>query len=335
MTTLVDQRRAEFANGYEHQEVLEVRDMIIDIAELLRVVFGHDVTDHLMVDAYQRIVGDPGFDPGNLSELERSIAVHRIWAEAPLDALSKVWFAQFLEALHGYAFYGLPVPLLEGHENAFDALRAYSRMLENEIESALPESWEIPATRRTMEAALARFRALDGVGESDPAKTIHISELASLAGVSEKTVRNMIAPASGSGLRVDANGGVPVGQAKQWLESRRDFRSSVWHLVENPGPVSPEEEADNPVVEDEVLFVPVAKDGSAFTPGLERNGHFTVGRKGSETTVSDYRLALRYLQEMQRPTWRRPNEAGNWGIVTAVHWERKTAGELGLPGEGK
>ena len=332
MTALIDQRRAEFTNGYEHHEPLEVRDIITRIADLIEVVFGRDVAQNLMIEAYRQIVGEPAVDLESMGEVERFGEVHRLWAEAPLDALSKVWFAQLLEALHGYAFYGLPVPWLEGHENQFDALRGYMRMLENEIADALPESWDLPASRQTMEAALARFYALDQIGDGSP-KTIHISELSSLAGVSEKTVRNLIAPASGSGLRVDAKGGVPVGQAKQWLESRRDFRSSIWHLAENPGPVSPEDEDDNPGLEDEVLFVPVARDGSVFTPDLERNGGFTIGRKSGETKLPDYRLALRHLQEMQRPTWRRPNEAGNWGVVTATHWERKTAGELGLARE--
>ena len=332
MATLIDQRRAEFTNGYEYQEVLEVRDIITSIATLLESVFGQDVAGDLMIHAYRRVIGDPEIDFQDMSESTRVNAIHQLWNEASVDALSKVQLAQILEALHGYAFYGLPVPAFEAEpeKSQFETLCRYRRIIQYEIYEYIPESWDLPASRRTMEAALARSNALDEIGPYGSPQTIHISELASLAGVSEKTVRNLIAPASGSGLRVDAKGGVPIGQAKQWLESRRDFRSSVWHLVENPGPITPEDEDDNPVLEDEVLFVPIARDGSAFTPELKRNGGFTIGRKGGETKLSDYRLALRRLQEMQRPTWRRPNEAGHWGLVTATHWERKTAGELGL-----
>ncbi|WP_139253874.1 hypothetical protein [Marinobacterium iners] len=67
--------------------------------------------------------------------------------------------------------------------------------------------------------------------------------------------------------------------------------------------------------------VPMASDGSIFCPVLcARNNQYTVGVKGDEKRFSEYEEALDYLREMQVAKWRRPNQSGNWGIVSAVGW---------------
>mgnify|MGYP007010095617 CR=1 FL=1 len=68
------------------------------------------------------------------------------------------------------------------------------------------------------------------------------------------------------------------------------------------------------------LLVPKAKDGSIFSPKLKSAGGFTVGRKGDERKMADYEQALAYLRAQPSAYWRRPNEKGNWGIVTGVCW---------------
>jgi len=70
--------------------------------------------------------------------------------------------------------------------------------------------------------------------------------------------------------------------------------------------------------------VPVASDGSWFSPSLRRSGGFTIGKKGEERKVATYLDALRQLQLMSTAYWRRPNSAGNWGIVAAVRWSRNS-----------
>ena len=66
--------------------------------------------------------------------------------------------------------------------------------------------------------------------------------------------------------------------------------------------------------------VPVAKDGTFFSPELARNGYFTVGEKGDEQKFRSFEDALHYLRNMNKAKWRRPNDKGNWGIVSAVEW---------------
>lgn len=67
--------------------------------------------------------------------------------------------------------------------------------------------------------------------------------------------------------------------------------------------------------------IPVARDGTRFCPILcDRNGCYTVGDKGDEQRFTNYQAALDFLRAMPKAKWRRPNAAGNWGIVTVVDW---------------
>lgn len=83
-----------------------------------------------------------------------------------------------------------------------------------------------------------------------------------------------------------------------------------------------------PLVEPKLLLsegniqVPFAKDGSYFHPLLSkpRTGEYTVGEKGNELTFDSFDRALEYLRAMPIAKWRRQNNAGNWGIVSAVRW---------------
>lgn len=70
------------------------------------------------------------------------------------------------------------------------------------------------------------------------------------------------------------------------------------------------------------VTVPFAADGSCFNPALrrKRTGKFTVGEKGNLVAFDSFEDALEYLKAMKSAYWLRPNEAGNWGIVTAVRW---------------
>jgi hypothetical protein len=75
-------------------------------------------------------------------------------------------------------------------------------------------------------------------------------------------------------------------------------------------------------------LLPVARDGTCFHPGLIRSGEFTVGEKGEEQRYDSFTEALQALRQMSVPRWRRPNEQGNWGIVSGIRWA--SAAELGL-----
>lgn len=71
------------------------------------------------------------------------------------------------------------------------------------------------------------------------------------------------------------------------------------------------------------LLVPYAADGTCFHPGLSspRDGSFRVGEKMAQKRFSTFLEALEYLRGMETAKWRRPNSAGNWGLVSAVRWD--------------
>ncbi|MBU3591858.1 helix-turn-helix transcriptional regulator [Polynucleobacter sp. 78F-HAINBA] len=70
------------------------------------------------------------------------------------------------------------------------------------------------------------------------------------------------------------------------------------------------------------IKVPFAKDGSFFSPANKRStsGKFSVGEKSNEIAFTEFEDALQYLKTMDVAKWRRPNQKGNWGIVSAVKW---------------
>ena len=71
------------------------------------------------------------------------------------------------------------------------------------------------------------------------------------------------------------------------------------------------------------ILVPFASDGSCFNPSLRcpDSGAYTVGENGKEITFDDFDAALEHIKMMYTARWRRPNDAGDWEIVSAVRWE--------------
>lgn len=72
----------------------------------------------------------------------------------------------------------------------------------------------------------------------------------------------------------------------------------------------------------EAVEVPYAADDTCFHRGLAspRDGTFRVGEKSAELRFGSFEEALAYLRTMPVAKWRRPNDAGNWGLVSAVRW---------------
>ncbi|WP_216599195.1 hypothetical protein [Ruegeria sp. HKCCD7318] len=122
---------------------------------------------------------------------------------------------------------------------------------------------------------------------------------------------------SGESCLVKAEQGVTASSAVQWLKGRKEYYPSIWEKPDNVTPILPSID-----FEDEVVFVPVATDNAYFHPRLARGGKFTIGAKGEEVQYDSYDEALSELQKMATPRWRRPNGAGNWGIVSGRDWKR-------------
>ncbi len=68
------------------------------------------------------------------------------------------------------------------------------------------------------------------------------------------------------------------------------------------------------------IVVPFASDGTCFSPNLRRSGKYAVGDKSSTKYFARFGPALSYLASMKTAKWRRPNEDGKWGLVSATRW---------------
>lgn len=172
---------------------------------------------------------------------------------------------------------------------------------------------------RVVNLALSRHAMDSGFGYDEQGVETHpvvdVRSLAIFGGVTEGRIRNILS--SGDGGLEKVGQCVTASSAATWLKRRKEFFASIW---QQPDEASPE--ARSPDFSDDVVFVPVAADGSFFHPGLDRGGKFMIGAKGYEVQHTTFNDALRALQKMATPRWRRPNDAGNWGIVSGRNWKR-------------
>lgn len=95
-------------------------------------------------------------------------------------------------------------------------------------------------------------------------------------------------------------------------KGRKEYFASLWQQADG--------EAASPDFTD-VVFVPVAAGGSLFHPGPARSRKFMIGAKGEKMSHATFEEARGPLQKIATPCWRRPNDAGNWGVVSGRDWK--------------
>lgn len=139
-----------------------------------------------------------------------------------------------------------------------------------------------------------------------------ISEVALLAGMDEKSVRNatqlgkqdrLITQKSKNGVYVNAK------DALDWLKRRQSFRPTKCP----PGIM---DQTDN----DDYVLVPRAFDGTVFSANCKQGNSFKVGKRGEEIKEPSIWDALEKLKSMKKAYWRRPNENGHYSLVSAHEW---------------
>jgi hypothetical protein len=320
---MTDMKRNADISAEERREIFHdtygnAWDAGLTLAELLRgtgdylaALVGEDLAAGAMYTALAPLVG---------SVRSSGPADWRTWLkEAESDCFTWLPIGANLHNLTAYADYGiLLVPEDEEDKENEAWLQAAIAELDALIGRSPLAQWLGADRSKDLEglALLARNRwALDTGRPVEPAA------LASFGRVSEGRMRNMM-----SGAKRDFtpdDGRIPAAEALAWLAGRPEFYTSIWrdqllphYLDRNRPPL------DHPV------FAPVARDESMFHPGLRRNGTYTVGPKGDETHIADYHVALEALQRMPAAYWRRPNDAGAWGVVRAVEWMRLDMSDL-------
>ncbi|WP_210339669.1 hypothetical protein [Ensifer sp. ENS07] len=211
-----------------------------------------------------------------------------------------------LTGLSAYAMFGLT-----GQGYLEEAkVQAILRTLEALLLDCPPAQWlpdvDAEPILPTLTMARARWNLDHGVG-------IEAEGLALLGGVKLSRIRNMMSGSTPE-LPKDVAGMLSNEAARAWLERRDCFLPTIAR-----DSAAMDEDAHEPIVP---VFVPVARDGSMFLPNSDRNGLYRIGEKGSEESFNDYEKALAKLQSMPVAKWRRANDQGNWGIVSAIDWRR-------------
>jgi hypothetical protein len=318
MASTYEQRQQEFAKRYEDFEHADIVRLVTATGNWLeRLLLEPAAVHHAMTALYAAVAGEAASLNGDADWRE-------LWESSSSD-FGLLRTSQYLVSLNAFAFWGLR-PDFECFDGPADAdlpvsigrFVAVGRALLDSV----PEGWgAIGDVEKTVLAAEGRLRIDTGRG-------VKPEQLAALARVSLKTIKNLLTPSAGaSELSLDERGEIPAAPALRWLGSREDFKDSLWRSAPEGAPLN-----SKPTFSEhlgEVLFVPVARDQSWFDPvRCKRAQGYTIGPKGHEIAVSDYREALERLTRMPVPHWRRPNEKGNWGIVTGVGWQRKPVSEI-------
>lgn len=253
------------------------------------------------------------------------------WMQYAPEKVRRLHVYRQLVNLRAYAVYGLPVEDLErtyGRGGIPDDVDARRSCIEELLEHFLPSEngdYLIAPTSlfgddiaHVIDAASARWK-LDSGDD-----TLTLAEVAAIARMRLKSVKNATAPKSSDPLPLDTTGRVPRKEAYRWLLNRRDFRDSLWRNAgHQPGAsVAGAIREVGPVV-----FVPVARDGSWFSPLQHSDGSYRVGPPTDPDQYERFEQALEALQRMEEPRWHVPTERG-WMVVTGVQWMRIPRSEL-------
>jgi len=269
-------------------------------------------------DYLARIVGNESADAGMAVMLAplgnvNAVSWRKNLADRSSDCFSYWPLGTLLHNLAAYAHFGIVLDATEDEPET--AVEQRLGQMVAEATTFLADSpidlWSVGGDAYVLKrlVALAECRwALDRGDPVDPAA------LAVFGDVTEARIRNMMS--GKNSYFTNRDGKIPARQALKWLADRESFFDSIWRKQRIP----PELLAGDSLREP--LFVPVARDGSFFHPELRHGGSFTVGPKGAEKKIADFREALVELQRMPIPFWRRPNERNAWGIVRGTHWER-------------
>lgn len=206
-----------------------------------------------------------------------------------------------------------------------------SLVLKQELETAraferlLPAHWIASEHSRDKSIFTQTLVAAEARLALDSGNDLTTEQVAALSGLESRTFQNALSKKGDAGLRADASGVVSHGEAVRWLSQRRGFIETVLYRRDQQD-VAPTQDGDSSLRE--YVFVPVTDDGAAFLPELRRPGGYQVGKYGDEVYFQDYFDALKTLQAMDTPRFRRPNAEGNWGIKNGTGWQRVALDDL-------
>ncbi len=325
----------EHANS-DRYEGLELYQLMVKTGEWLELIAGESEADAAMTALYKAILA---WHPVPATQADEQLRIEAMeeagWREIWLDEesdyphaftageLELLPIAQRFTALHAFAFGGVSPNRMDApSEEDLEIVKSEIRDLVDwgtNFIKIIPSEWTLGEhILETVRAGSARLK-LD-----ERAKAVSVDELAAIGKTGTKNIRNILSKKDGT--LVQENGEITRESALTWLAERSEYFPSVYASCDGSSGRTPSEEN----VLDDAVFVPVSKtSGEPFTPALRRAGVFNIGPKGAEVQVADYFEALKKLEQMSVPKWRRPNADGNWGLVSgSENWRRMSRAEL-------
>jgi hypothetical protein len=324
------ERLAQFQESFTEEETDTFARSLVVVGEMVAAGFGEAAAAACMAGLHKLLVG---------SEIPEGAEWREQWLDLSSSGDLTITPAMKQGAdLHAFAYYGvlaswqqtdplppeLEVSRTDVPSYIESTIALYKRFMGLFGEAA--PSWGFDVIGRTILAAQARLKV-----DQELPMTVH--ELAALSRVASKRVQNAIYAGSDGAPVIDADGLITPSSARQWLDAR-DYLPSLWQSWsdQHAGEAGDRMASEPDEAAYDFLFVPEAADGSLFAPSCGRGPvnerRYMIGEKGRERPVADYDQALTELARMVVPKWRRPNAAGNWGVVRAERWRRVRRADL-------
>ena len=288
------QRRWNQFNDEFDQDIDLVNEIHNGLGELLVPIVGWDATDCLfksILDSASIPVGENQSPLGTASSLDISA--------------KRTSTYRWIASVYLYANWGLERAPDDSLDNEFDRVGGFRESAPGGFFAFIAGCTSTSKFADALRAANARLIIDEGCGHV----SLMPSELAALARIDVKTLRNALTPSGRrkSGLRIDHDGNITSESARTWLLARSDFLPTISGDISAQDPVRQSSIAD----EADVLFIPVADDGSAFTPDVHKDdGRYYVETAEGEIALTNYSEALRHLTVASVPAWRRPGPGG-------------------------
>lgn len=296
-----EERWREFQEDHKNFDPRWVQSILDKVADpfdgVLPFIFSHKGLE----------AGFRAFYEGSDIELPPDFDLHS--SVLPISSLEKLPLYRNYMAIRAYAYYGLRIDDADQDDQV-----DWEYFLEKVVNDDFPKEWieKDEEVSRAIKAAWART-LLD-----DPNRTYGLAaeELAALAGVSRKSILNLLSLKSNGPFEINPDGSIEIGSARQWLSGRAGFKPSI--SVRRP---------NEEVIDGDPVFVPM-DDGPWFSPEHALDGRFHVANGKQRKIFDDYWSALDFLSHARVPSWHYRDETGQLRQKVAHRWERKTRQEV-------
>ncbi|MEM9635592.1 MAG: hypothetical protein AAGA50_29990 [Pseudomonadota bacterium] len=290
----------------------QLADILVCVGEQLSFIFGQNKADELMHKLCEDLL-DGSSQEGDVDKLPWQNLIRENCRKIAADHPGGETFFNLL----AYAQYGI---VIDGSTNTSELSSIIDRMIDQlkKFHASYTQSlWE-DESQDQITTLLNWAKGRQALDNNDPIEPVG---LALLAGVSERTIRNLMSKKQ-KGLRT-TDGKVRFEDAEQWLSTKNSFWNSVWRSQDFGDRSTDETQQD-----EKYIFVPVSRDGSVFHPGLRDTYGYRVGPKGDHKDFENYDDALQHLHSAPHPYWSRKNPNGMRVLLSGIRWERLSLSEL-------